>query len=71
MEGHVGAASKQVSTMPSEKQEAIGLGQLRSNACAYLERVGTGEAFDVIHRGRLVARVIRDGRPVARIMSVA
>ncbi|OBH43588.1 type II toxin-antitoxin system Phd/YefM family antitoxin [Mycobacterium mantenii] len=50
-----------MSTDPSETREAIGLGQLRSNACAYLERVGAGEAFDVIRRGRLVARIVSVG----------
>ena len=45
-------------------RETIGLGQLRSNACAYLERVVAGETFDVVRRGRLVARIVSvgDGR---------
>jgi antitoxin (DNA-binding transcriptional repressor) of toxin-antitoxin stability system len=44
--------------------EVIGLGQLRSHACAYLERVADGEAFDVVRRGRLVAQIVPvgDGR---------
>lgn len=36
-------------------REAIGLGQLRSNACAYLTRVADGETLHVIRRGKLVA----------------
>ncbi|WP_156765253.1 type II toxin-antitoxin system prevent-host-death family antitoxin [Mycobacterium sp. 1245852.3] len=38
--------------------ETIGLGQLRSNACGYLERVLTGETIEVVRRGRLVARIV-------------
>ena len=38
--------------------EVIGLGQLRSNACGYLERILTGETIEVVRRGRLVARII-------------
>lgn len=41
--------------------EAIGLGQLRSNACGYLERVAAGEAIDVVRRGKLVARIVSVG----------
>ncbi|MGO8767720.1 type II toxin-antitoxin system Phd/YefM family antitoxin [Mycobacterium sp.] len=41
--------------------EVIGLGQLRSNACAYLERVTAGETFDVVRRGTLVARIVPVG----------
>jgi antitoxin (DNA-binding transcriptional repressor) of toxin-antitoxin stability system len=41
----------------SEMPEAIGLGQLRSDACAYLERVAAGETIDVVRRGKLVARI--------------
>ncbi len=37
--------------------EVIGLGQLRSDACAYLERVAAGEALDVVRRGKLVAQI--------------
>lgn len=37
--------------------EAIGLGQLRSDACTYLERVAAGETIDVVRRGKLVARI--------------
>jgi len=42
----------------------IGLGQLRSDACTYLERVAAGETIDVIRRGKLVARILSvgDGR---------
>ena len=45
----------------SEMRESIGLGQLRSNACKYLERVAAGEAIDVIRRGKLVARIVPVG----------
>src|SRR5437588_10863963 len=49
-------------------REAIGLGQLRSDACAYLERVAAGETFDVVRRGKLVARIMPvDGWRVAPI----
>jgi antitoxin (DNA-binding transcriptional repressor) of toxin-antitoxin stability system len=41
--------------------EVIGLGQLRSNACGYLERVAGGETFDVVRRGKLVARIMPVG----------
>ncbi len=37
--------------------EVIGLGQLRSDACRYLDRVAAGETIDVIRRGKLVARI--------------
>jgi antitoxin (DNA-binding transcriptional repressor) of toxin-antitoxin stability system len=45
-------------------REVIGLGQLRSNACAYLERVAAGQTIDVVRRGKLVARIepVGDGR---------
>ncbi|MGH3522635.1 MAG: type II toxin-antitoxin system Phd/YefM family antitoxin [Mycobacterium sp.] len=36
----------------------IGLGQLRSDACNYFERVAAGETIEVIRRGRLVARIV-------------
>lgn len=42
-------------------REVIGLGQLRSNACAYLERVAAGETIDVVRRGKLVARIVPVG----------
>jgi prevent-host-death family protein len=42
-------------------REVIGLGQLRSNACAYLERVAAGETIDVVRRGKLVARIVSVG----------
>ena len=49
-------------------REVIGLGQLRSNACRYLERVAAGETIDVIRRGKLVARIVSVGdRRVAPI----
>jgi antitoxin (DNA-binding transcriptional repressor) of toxin-antitoxin stability system len=41
--------------------EVIGLGQLRSDTCAYLERVAAGEPFDVVRRGKLVARILPVG----------
>lgn len=37
--------------------EVIGLGQLRSDACTYLERVSGGETLDVVRRGKLVAQI--------------
>ncbi|RUP01118.1 MAG: type II toxin-antitoxin system prevent-host-death family antitoxin [Mycobacterium sp.] len=37
--------------------EVIGLGQLRSDACAYLERVAAGETLDIVRRGKLVAHL--------------
>lgn len=42
-------------------RETIGLGQLRSDACRYLERVVAGETFDVVRRGKLVARIVSVG----------
>jgi antitoxin (DNA-binding transcriptional repressor) of toxin-antitoxin stability system len=42
-------------------REVIGLGQLRSNACGYLERVGAGQTIDVVRRGKLVARIVPVG----------
>jgi antitoxin (DNA-binding transcriptional repressor) of toxin-antitoxin stability system len=39
-------------------REVIGLGQLRSNACRYLDRVGAGETIDVVRHGKLVARIV-------------
>lgn len=44
-----------------EMREAIGLGQLRSDACRYLERVAAGETIDVVRRGKLVARIVPVG----------
>lgn len=44
-----------------ETRETIGLGQLRSDACRYLERVATGETIDVVRRGKLVARIVPVG----------
>ena len=41
--------------------EVIGLGQLRSDACAYIERVAAGETIDVVRRGRLVAQMVPVG----------
>lgn len=38
--------------------EVIGLGQLRSDACGYLERVVRGETLEVVRRGTLVARIV-------------
>jgi prevent-host-death family protein len=45
----------------SEMREVIGLGQLRSNACRYLERVATGETIDVVRHSKLVARIMSVG----------
>ncbi len=45
----------------SEMREVIGLGQLRSDACTYLERVAAGETLDVIRRGKLVAQIVSVG----------
>jgi prevent-host-death family protein len=42
-------------------REVIGLGQLRSNACTYLDRVAAGETFDVVRRGKLMARMVSVG----------
>ncbi|HTY34436.1 hypothetical protein [Mycobacterium sp.] len=42
-------------------REVIGLGQLRSDACAYLERVAAGETIDVVRRGKLVAQIVSVG----------
>ncbi len=42
-------------------REVIGLGQLRSDACTYLERVAAGETLDVVRRGKLVARIVSVG----------
>ena len=42
-------------------REVIGLGQLRSDACAYLERVAAGETIDVVRRGKVVARIVSVG----------
>jgi antitoxin (DNA-binding transcriptional repressor) of toxin-antitoxin stability system len=41
--------------------EVIGLGQLRSDACTYLERVAAGETIDVVRRGKVVARIVSVG----------
>ena len=42
-------------------REVIGLGQLRSDACTYLDRVAAGETFDVVRRGKLVAQIVTVG----------
>lgn len=36
----------------------IGLGQIRSSAAYYFDRVAAGESFDVARRVRLVARIV-------------
>lgn len=75
MEGHAGTArltrARAVgSTSPRpagdhdarrDMRETIGLGQLRSNACTYLERVADGETIDVVRRGKLVGRIVPVG----------
>ncbi|GAB3010597.1 type II toxin-antitoxin system Phd/YefM family antitoxin [Mycobacterium bourgelatii] len=45
-------------------REVIGLTQLRSDACTYLERVAAGETIGIVRRGKLVARMspVGDGR---------
>ncbi|BBX61166.1 hypothetical protein MSAS_03400 [Mycobacterium saskatchewanense] len=48
--------------MPSSADPAparIGIGQLRATTSAYLDRVEAGEIFDVLRRGRVVARIQR------------
>ncbi len=47
-----------VQTRGSDVGELIGLGQLRSNAIGYLERVLAGETLEVARRGKLVARIV-------------
>jgi prevent-host-death family protein len=42
-------------------REVIGLGQLRSDACTYLERVAAGLTIDVVRRGKLVAHIVSVG----------
>lgn len=75
MEGHAGTArltraGSVGSTSPRqagacrvrrEMRETIGLGQLRSDACTYLERVATGETIDIVRRGKLVGRIVPVG----------
>jgi antitoxin (DNA-binding transcriptional repressor) of toxin-antitoxin stability system len=39
-------------------REVIGLGQLRSDACTYLDRVAAGETSDVVRADRLLARIV-------------
>jgi prevent-host-death family protein len=41
--------------------EVIGLGQLRSDALTYLQRVAAGETIDIVRRGKLVARIVSVG----------
>jgi prevent-host-death family protein len=41
--------------------EVIGLGQLRSDALTYLNRVAEGETIDVVRRGRLAGRIVSVG----------
>jgi prevent-host-death family protein len=47
-----------VRTRGSDVGELIGLGQLRSNAIGYLERVLAGETLEVARRGKPVARIV-------------
>jgi antitoxin (DNA-binding transcriptional repressor) of toxin-antitoxin stability system len=42
----------------SVMRNRIGLGQLRNSAAYYFDRVAAGESFDVVRRGRLVARIV-------------
>lgn len=37
--------------------ETIGIGQLRADTCAYLNRVADGDTLEVIRRGQLAARI--------------
>jgi len=46
----------------SDVGELIGLGQLRSNAIGFLERVQSGETIEVARRGKLVGRICVGGR---------
>jgi antitoxin (DNA-binding transcriptional repressor) of toxin-antitoxin stability system len=46
--------------------EVIGLGQLRSDACTYLERVARGETLEVVRRGRLYWARLRSQASMAR-----
>jgi prevent-host-death family protein len=41
--------------------EVIGLGQLRSDACTYLDRVAAGETIEVVRRGKRVAQIVPVG----------
>jgi prevent-host-death family protein len=50
--------------------QAIGIGQLRGYTRTYVERAAAGETFEVLRRGRPVARlhaVIDDERPVVPV----
>jgi prevent-host-death family protein len=42
-------------------REVIGVGQLRSHALGYLDRVGSGETIEVVRHGKLVARIVSVG----------
>jgi antitoxin (DNA-binding transcriptional repressor) of toxin-antitoxin stability system len=42
-------------------REVIGLGQLRSHALGYLDRLDSGETIDVVRHGKLVARMVSAG----------
>ena len=50
------------------RHSQLPLGQLRSNAIGYLEKVLAGETIEVARRGRLVGRIVlvdADPRDVA------
>ncbi len=70
MEGNAGAG--RLIHMHQESVR-IGLGQLRSNACAYFERVVSGQTIEIVRRGVLSARImpIADGPKVAPILRSA
>ena len=53
----------------SNMGQVIGLGQLRSHTCGYLDRVAAGETIEIVRRGSLVARIVstHDDAEVARI----
>lgn len=47
------------SSRESEQEgiSVIGIGQLRSDTCHYIDRVASGETFDIVWRRRSVARL--------------
>lgn len=49
--------------------QVIGLGQLRSHTCGYLDRVAAGETIEIVRRGTLVARIVsaRDDAEMCRM----
>jgi prevent-host-death family protein len=53
--------------------QVIGLGQLRSHTCGYLDRVVAGETIEIVRRGSLVARIVsaRSDAGIARMSTRA